>query len=211
MIDPVDRDIRLRPDPNSIRLVPWYPEPTAQVLADCYYHDGSPVEISSRHVLRRVLEALRRQGLGAGRGTRARVLPDQDQRGPRLPAGAADRPLAAAGDGAPVVRHRRGQRVRPDLRGRLRLVRGAGDRRRHADPRGRGGADGDQLQPRQRARARRPGLPVQAHPAPGRPQARHLRHLHGQADDGRARQLDAHPPERDRPQCGPQPVLAGRR
>ena len=31
VIDPVDRDIRLRPDPNSIRLVPWYPEPTAQV------------------------------------------------------------------------------------------------------------------------------------------------------------------------------------
>ena len=56
VIDPVDRDIRLRPDPNSIRLVPWYPEPTAQVLADCYYHDGSPVEISSRHVLRRVLK-----------------------------------------------------------------------------------------------------------------------------------------------------------
>ena len=36
VIDPVDRDIRLRPDPNSIRLVPWYPEPTAQVIADCY-------------------------------------------------------------------------------------------------------------------------------------------------------------------------------
>ena len=34
VIDPVDRDIRLWPDPNSIRLVPWYPEPTAQVLAD---------------------------------------------------------------------------------------------------------------------------------------------------------------------------------
>ena len=56
VIDPVDRDIRLRPDANSIRLVPWYPEPTAQVLADCFYHDGSPVEISSRHVLRRVLK-----------------------------------------------------------------------------------------------------------------------------------------------------------
>ena len=56
VIDPVDRDIRLWPDPNSIRLVPWYPEPTAQVLADCHYHDGSPVAISSRHVLRRVLQ-----------------------------------------------------------------------------------------------------------------------------------------------------------
>ena len=42
VIDPVDRDVRLRPDPNSIRLVPWYAEPTAQVIADCFYHDGSP-------------------------------------------------------------------------------------------------------------------------------------------------------------------------
>jgi glutamine synthetase len=62
VIDPVDRDIRLRPDPNSIRLVPWYPEPTAQVIADCYYHDGSPVEISCRHVLRRVLAMYESKG-----------------------------------------------------------------------------------------------------------------------------------------------------
>jgi hypothetical protein len=54
--DPVDRDVILHPDPNSIRLVPWYAEPTAQVIADCTYHDGKPVEISSRGVLRRVLK-----------------------------------------------------------------------------------------------------------------------------------------------------------
>ena len=62
VIDPVDRDIRLRPDPNSIRLVPWYPEPTAQVIADCFYHDGSPVEISCRHVLRRILALYETKG-----------------------------------------------------------------------------------------------------------------------------------------------------
>jgi glutamine synthetase len=55
VIDPIDRDIRLRPDFASIRLVPWYAEPTAQVIADCVYHDGTPVEISARHVLKRVL------------------------------------------------------------------------------------------------------------------------------------------------------------
>jgi glutamine synthetase len=62
VIDPVDRDIRLRPDFNSIRLVPWYAEPTAQVIADCVYHDGAPVEISARHVLRRVLTLYEEKG-----------------------------------------------------------------------------------------------------------------------------------------------------
>jgi glutamine synthetase len=62
VIDPIDRDIRLRPDPASIRLVPWYAEPTAQVIADAVYHDGSPVEISARFVLRRVLQLYREQG-----------------------------------------------------------------------------------------------------------------------------------------------------
>lgn len=70
VIDPVDRDIRLRPDPNSIRLVPWYVEPTAQVLADCVYHDGSPVEISSRYVLRRVMQ------LYADKGWKPVVAPE---------------------------------------------------------------------------------------------------------------------------------------
>jgi len=60
----------LRPDPNSIRLVPWYPEPTAQVIADCFYHDGTPVEISCRHVLRRVL------GLYESKGWEPVVAPE---------------------------------------------------------------------------------------------------------------------------------------
>jgi glutamine synthetase len=56
IIGPEDRDITLRPDEGTIRLVPWYEEPTAQVIHDCYRSDGSPVEIASRHVLRRVLQ-----------------------------------------------------------------------------------------------------------------------------------------------------------
>ena len=39
----------------------------------------------------------------------------------------------------------------------------------------------DQLQPRRSAGTGRPGVPVQAHRAPGGPEARRLRHLHGQA------------------------------
>src|ERR1700757_2793639 len=50
-----DPDIYLRPDPETIRVVPWYKDPTAQVICDAFYGDGKPVAMSSRHVLRRVL------------------------------------------------------------------------------------------------------------------------------------------------------------
>ena len=48
-------DIYMIPDERTIRFVPWYKEPTAQVITDCVYADGSPVDISPRHVLKRVL------------------------------------------------------------------------------------------------------------------------------------------------------------
>ena len=43
--DPATIDIYLVPDPQTIRVVPWYQEPTAQVICDTVYSDGSPVEI----------------------------------------------------------------------------------------------------------------------------------------------------------------------
>jgi glutamine synthetase len=58
VIDPVNRDIRLRPDPTTIRLVPWYDEPTAQVICDGFHHDGTPVTIAARQVLKRILASM---------------------------------------------------------------------------------------------------------------------------------------------------------
>ena len=55
LINPANADVYLRADPDTIRLVPWYKEPTAQVICDCFYADGSSVDISAREVLRRVL------------------------------------------------------------------------------------------------------------------------------------------------------------
>ena len=162
--DPALRDVRMRPDARSLRVVPWYQEPTAQVISDCYHHDGEPVAIAPRQVLRKVLQAY------ADRGWRPVVAPEleffltQDQRAIRTTRWS--RRSAARGRpqiGAPGLRHRRGQRVRSAVRGRLRLLRGAGDRRRHPDPRERRRPDGDQLQPRRSAGAGRPGVPVQAH------------------------------------------------
>lgn len=62
LIDEVDGDIYLRPDPQTLRVVPWYEEPTAQVINDCVRRDGSPVDISPRHVLKRVLELYAEKG-----------------------------------------------------------------------------------------------------------------------------------------------------
>ncbi|MGH6873579.1 MAG: hypothetical protein ACREDW_01080 [Aestuariivirgaceae bacterium] len=49
-------DIYLQPDPETVRLVPWYTEPTAQVICDAFHLNDEPVDISPRHVLRRVLD-----------------------------------------------------------------------------------------------------------------------------------------------------------
>jgi glutamine synthetase len=60
--DPTEPDMLLRPDVNTIRLVPWATEPTAQVIHDCYYNDGREVDLAPRTVLKRVLELYDRKG-----------------------------------------------------------------------------------------------------------------------------------------------------
>ena len=60
VISPNDRDMHLRPDPSTVRIVPWAAEPVAVVIHDCEEWDGRPVQLSPRAVLRRVL-ALREQ------------------------------------------------------------------------------------------------------------------------------------------------------
>jgi glutamine synthetase len=60
--NPANLDIFLQPDPDTIRLVPWYPAPTAQVVCDGFYMDGEPVTFASRYVLKRVLGLYEEQG-----------------------------------------------------------------------------------------------------------------------------------------------------
>ena len=67
-------DIYMEPDADTIRIVPWYTEPTAQVICDAFHLNDEPVDISPRHVLKRVLRALQGQGLAAGDGARTRIL-----------------------------------------------------------------------------------------------------------------------------------------
>ena len=57
VINPADRDILVRPDLDTLRRLPWAKDPAATVINDCYYEDGSAVDISPRQVLRNVLKA----------------------------------------------------------------------------------------------------------------------------------------------------------
>lgn len=61
--NPIEQDMQLVADGDTLRVVPWVSEPTAQIIHDCYYLDGQPVELSPRYVLRRVLELFRQRGL----------------------------------------------------------------------------------------------------------------------------------------------------
>lgn len=69
-ISAIDRDMVLRPDPNTITRVPWAVDPTAQVIHDCYFSDGTLVDFAPRSVLRRVL------GLYAEKGWIPCVAPE---------------------------------------------------------------------------------------------------------------------------------------
>jgi len=62
VISPTDRDMHLQPDPSTVRIVPWATDPTAQVIHDCYYKDGTMVPFAPRSVLRRVCSLFDAEG-----------------------------------------------------------------------------------------------------------------------------------------------------
>jgi glutamine synthetase len=62
VINSIDRDMHLRPDPASVRIVPWATDPTAQVIHDCYDKDGKLVPFAPRSVLRRVCDLFDAEG-----------------------------------------------------------------------------------------------------------------------------------------------------
>ncbi len=60
--DWTEPDIILHPDIETLRMVPWYEEPTAQVICDPYTPKGKPFWMSSRILLRRIVDLYRRKG-----------------------------------------------------------------------------------------------------------------------------------------------------
>ncbi len=62
-INPTDADMLLRPDPSTIRMVPWAKEdPVAQVIHDCYDKQGNAIGMAPRQVLKKVIELYASQG-----------------------------------------------------------------------------------------------------------------------------------------------------
>lgn len=55
-------DMIMVPDPETARIVPWYAEPTAQVLCDCTTRDGVPIKAAPRQVLRNVIALYEAEG-----------------------------------------------------------------------------------------------------------------------------------------------------
>ena len=62
VIHATDRDMHLRPDPSTVRIVPWATDPTAQVIHDCFDREGRTVRFAPRSVLRRVCDLYREAG-----------------------------------------------------------------------------------------------------------------------------------------------------
>jgi glutamine synthetase len=67
-----DPDMVCLPDAATVRVVPWAAEPVAVVIHDCHEFDGSPVELSPRSVLRRVM------ALYAAKGWQPVVAPEME-------------------------------------------------------------------------------------------------------------------------------------
>lgn len=62
MVHPGEADMVLKPDPKTLRMVPWANDPTAQIIHDCFDHRGEPLQLSPRTVLRRVLALYEARG-----------------------------------------------------------------------------------------------------------------------------------------------------
>jgi glutamine synthetase len=63
VIDPTDKRHAAAARPSTVRIVPWATDPTAQVIHDCFDHDGKLVPFAPRSVLRRVCDLFAAEGL----------------------------------------------------------------------------------------------------------------------------------------------------
>jgi glutamine synthetase len=62
LVGPIDGDMMLQPDPETMRLVPWASDPTGQIIHDCHTREGELHPLASRNVLKRVLELYEAKG-----------------------------------------------------------------------------------------------------------------------------------------------------
>lgn len=56
LLNPTDGDFVLKPDFDTLRVVPWYSEPTAQIICDAVDRNNKVIEVYSRGILKRVIQ-----------------------------------------------------------------------------------------------------------------------------------------------------------
>jgi glutamine synthetase len=84
-ISATDRDMVLKADPATITIVPWAADPTAQVIHDCFFADGTLVDFAPRSVLRRVLRLYAERGWSAVIGPELEFYLTAQNMDPNLP------------------------------------------------------------------------------------------------------------------------------
>jgi len=63
VISATNGDVYMIPDEATVRHVPWYKEPTAQIICDAFYADDAPVPFSSRYILKKIIAEYTKRGL----------------------------------------------------------------------------------------------------------------------------------------------------
>ena len=63
LLNPTDGDFILKPDFETLRVVPWYDEPTAQIICDAVDSNGNDIEVYSRGILKKVINLYNAIGL----------------------------------------------------------------------------------------------------------------------------------------------------
>jgi glutamine synthetase len=63
ILNPTDGDFILKPDFSTLRTVPWYDEPTAQVICDAVDNNDNVIEVHSRGILKKVISLYEKMGL----------------------------------------------------------------------------------------------------------------------------------------------------
>lgn len=63
--DPRDVDMILKPDATACYMLPWYEEPTAMIIHDCFTPNNDEVTFSPRNLLKKVISLYTEQGLKA--------------------------------------------------------------------------------------------------------------------------------------------------
>ncbi|MDQ5919976.1 MAG: glutamine synthetase [Pseudomonadota bacterium] len=66
----IDKDMFLVPDVSTVRKVPWTSESVAQVIHDCHFEDGTPVDYAPRNLLKKIIK------LYADKGWEAVLAPE---------------------------------------------------------------------------------------------------------------------------------------